>query len=85
MYVYFPFKIEKVIKKSVSIVNPIPILPRAPYYTEQEKKKGKILAVLPVSVLVESGYIGYEMFLTAIFHIGLCDKFRSSVKRLSRQ
>ena len=31
--------------------------------------------------------MGYEIFVTAIFHIGLCNKFRdqSSVKRLSRQ
>ena len=41
----------------------------------------------PFSVLVESGYVGYEILLTAIFHIGLCHKFRdqSSVKGLSRQ
>ena len=55
-------------------------------YTEQ-KKKGIILVMLPFSVLAESGYMGYEILLTAIFHIGLCHKFRdqSSVKGLSRQ
>ena len=26
----------------------------------------------PFSVLVESGYMEYEILLTAIFHIGLC-------------
>ena len=43
--------------------------------------------MLPFSVFVESGYMGYEILLTAIFHIGLCHKFRdqSSVKGLSRQ
>ena len=55
-------------------------------YTEQ-KKKGIILVMWPFSVLVESGYMGYEILLTAIFHIGLCHKFRdqSSMKGLSRQ
>ena len=55
-------------------------------YTEQ-KKKGIILVMSPFSVLVENGYMGYEILLTAIFHIGLCHKFRdqSSVKGLSRQ
>ena len=55
-------------------------------YTEQ-KKKGIIVVMWPFSVLVESGYMGYEILLTAIFHIGLCHKFRdqSSVKGLSRQ
>ena len=56
------------------------------YYTEQ-KKKGIILVMLPFSALVESGYMGYEILLTAIFNIGLCHKCRdqSSVKGLSRQ
>ena len=51
------------------------------------KKKGILLVIQPFSVLVESGYIGYEILLTAIFHIGLCNKLQdqSSVKRLSRQ
>ena len=55
-------------------------------YTEQ-KKKGIILVMWPFSVLVQSRYMGYEILLTAIFHIGLCNKFRyqSSVKGLSRQ
>ena len=55
-------------------------------YTEQ-KKKGIILVIWPFSVLLESGYKGYEILLTAIFRIGLCHKFRdqSSVKGLSRQ
>ena len=55
-------------------------------YTEQ-KKKGIILVMWPFSVLVESGYMWYEILLTAIYHIGLCHKFRdqSSVKGLSRQ
>ena len=55
-------------------------------YTEQ-KKKGIILVMKPFSVLVESGYMGYEILLTAIFHIRLCHNFRdqSSVKGLSRQ
>ena len=34
MYAYFPLRIEKVTKKSVSIVNHIPILPPALYYTK---------------------------------------------------
>ena len=39
------------------------------------------------SVLVERGYMGYGRLITAIFHIGLCNKFRdqSSVKGLKRQ
>ena len=55
-------------------------------YTEQ-KKKGIILVVKPFSVLVESRYMGYKILLTAIFHIGLCHKFRdqSSVEGLNRQ
>ena len=55
------------------------------YWTK--KKKGITLVMLPFSVLVENGYMGYEILLTAIFHIGLCHKFRdqSSVKGLSRQ
>ena len=55
------------------------------HFTEQ-KKKGIILVMLPFPVLVESGYMGYEILLTAIFHIGLCQKFRnqSSVKGLTR-
>ena len=55
-------------------------------YTEQ-KKKGIILVMWHFSILVESGYMGYEVLLTAIFHIGLWHKFRyqSSVKGLSRQ
>ena len=48
---------------------------------------GIILVILPFSVLVESGYMGYEILLTVIFHIGLCHKFRyqPSAKGLSRQ
>ena len=55
-------------------------------YTEQ-KKKGIILVMWYFSVLVGSGYMGYEKLFTAIFNIGLCHKFRdqSSVKGLSRQ
>ena len=43
--------------------------------------------MLPFSVLVESGYTGYKILLTAIFHIGLCNKFldQSSMKGLIRQ
>ena len=55
-------------------------------YTEQ-KKKGIILVMLPFSVLVESGYMRYEILLTAISYIGLFHKFRDqpSVKGPSRQ
>ena len=51
------------------------------------KKKVIVLVMLPFSVHSESGYMEYEILLTAIFHIGLCNKFRnqSSVKGLSRQ
>ena len=40
------------------------------------KKERYNLVVQPFSVLVESWYMGYETLLTAIFHIGLCNKFR---------
>ena len=60
---------------------------RSQMYTEQKKKKGILLAMQPFSVLIESGYMGYEILLTAVFLIGLCNKFRdqSSVTGLSRQ
>ena len=52
-------------------------------YTEQ-KKKGIILVMQPFSAVIESEYMGYEILLTAIFHVGLCNKSRdqSSVKGL---
>ena len=55
-------------------------------YTEQ-KKKGIILVVLPFLILVENGYMGYEILLVVIFYIGLCNKFhdQSSAKGLSGQ
>ena len=57
-------------------------------YTEQKRKVYFWWFNLKsFSVLVESGYMGYEILLTAIFHIGLCNKLQdqSSVKRLTRQ